>query len=252
MTSVTVGNTETIESIFGDRWTEGLPDFAADLLSSVEQNARALFFKRRGALTDIVGASMQYSACFLIQIKIHLELQFAAARRPLSLLPPSIPPMNPTSYKLFELGSSDISWPWLRDGLAGTPIARLASVSGDIWAGYYTNWATELPDRTMFFTLDLVPHPAVNGAAHEIYFLGEGEDSVGSFSLEGTIGTRTGVVTARKTYVGARWWSWHGLITPFGMVGVWGTDARTHGWWWIWPQEWSERAHILRLADAQL
>ena len=248
MTYVTVGDTKTIESFFGDRWTGGSPDFVADLFSTLEYHATALFrivsFERHGALTDIVGASIQYSACFLIQMKIHLELQFAAARRPLSLLPPSIPSMNPASQddELFELGSDDISWPWLRDGLAGTPIARLSSVSGDIWAGYYTNRARELPDRAMFFTFDLVPHPAVNGAAHKIYFLGEGEDSAGSFSLEGSIDTHTGVVTARKTYVGTHWWSWNGLVTPFGMVGVWGTDTQTLGWWWIWPQEWSERS----------
>ena len=197
--------------------------------------------------TDFVGTSMQYSTSFLVQLEICLRLHFRAAGSPLlSLLPPSIPPMNPASQddEPFELVSDDISWPWLRNGLAGTPIARLSSSSGDRWAGYYTysNILGEPRDPPMIFKFDLVPPPAINGAAHKVYFLGEGADSAGSFLLEGSADTHTGAVVARKSYVGAHWWSWLGVVTPFGMVGVWGIDAETYGWWWIWPQEWSERS----------
>ena len=197
--------------------------------------------------TDFVGTSMQYSTSFLVQLEICLRLHFrAAGSPPLSLLPPSIPPMNPASQddEPFELVSDDISWPWLRNGLAGTPIARLSSSSGDRWAGYYTNSNIlgEPRDPPMIFKFDLVPPPAINEAAHKVYFLGEGADSAGSFFLEGSADTHTGAVVARKSYVGAHWWSWLGVVTPFGMVGVWGIDAETYGWWWIWPQEWSERS----------
>ena len=192
-----------------------------------------------------IGISMQYSVSFLVQMRIRLRLHYEAARRFLTLLPPSIPPMDLASQfdGPYELGSDDISWPWLRDGLAGTPIARLSSSgSGVRWAGYYTSSTMELRDSPMFFKLNLVPPPAVNGDTHKVYFHGEGADSVGPFFLEGSADLQTGVVIARKIYVATRWWSWYGLITPFGMVGVWGIEVRAYGWWWIWPEEWSERS----------
>ena len=195
-------------------------------------------------LPDTVRISMQYTVGFLVQIRIRLRLHFEAERSRLSLLPPSIPPMDLASQydEPYELGSDAILWPWLRDGLAGTPIARLSSASGDRWAGYHTSSVLELRDPPMFFKLNLVPPPAANGDAYKVYFCGEGADSGGSFLLEGSADSHTGVVIARKTYVGAHWWSWNGLITPFGMVGVWGVESGAYGWWWIWPEEWSEQS----------
>lgn len=241
-------NTKTIESIFGDCWTvEGTPDFVAALFSRLTPDAMALLPIPRtrigdsGALTltltdtDIVNTSMWYSACFLVQIKIRLGLHFKATRSLLSLLPPSIPRVDPASQydePPYELAADAVLWPWLRDGLAGTPIARLSSASGDKWLG-------------------LAPSPRVvndSEAAHKVYFCGEGADSVGSFFLEGSADTHTGAVAARKSYVGAHWWRWYGVITPFGMVGVWATDTDPCGWWWVWPQEWSEQSPVSQAA----
>jgi hypothetical protein len=76
----------------------------------------------------------------------------------------------------YELASDTILWPWLRDSLAGTPIARLSSASGDKWAGYY-DYNLEGPrlrDPRMFFKLGLVPAPTVvydSEAAHKVYFV---------------------------------------------------------------------------------
>ena len=230
-----------------------MPNFVADLFSRLKPDAMTLFRYPKiggsGTLPQSVGVSMQYGVSFLIQIRIRLRLHFEAARRFPSLFPPSIPPMDlATQFEPYELGSDDISWPWLQDGLAGTPIARLSFTSGDRWAGYYTSSSMNLLDPPMFFEFNLVPPPEEDGDSNKMYFCGEGADSVGSFLLEGSADTHTGMVTARKTYVGANWWRWNGFITPFGMVGVWGTGVRAYGWWWIWPQEWSERSS----ADATL
>jgi hypothetical protein len=205
----------------------------------------------RDTLLEIVHTSMRYIACFLIQIKMRLGLHFRTARSQLSLLPPSIPPMNRASQHdgPYELGSTAILWPWLQDGLAGTPLAGLSSAFGHRWAGYYTYSVALVPqeryDPPMLFKLHLAPPPAPDKAGYKVYFCGEGADSVGQFTLEGSSDSQTGAVVARKTYVGAHWWDWYGVTTPFGMVGVWGpcTDVRdTYGWWWIWPQEWSEQS----------
>jgi hypothetical protein len=115
--------------------------------------------------------------------------------------------------------------------------------SSDRWAGYYYYFLDRQSDPPMFFKLGFVPPPTVINdfeTTHRVYFCGEGADSVGSFFLEGSADMHTGTVAARKSYVGAHWWHWRGVITPFGMVGVWGTDTDSYGWWWIWPREWSE------------
>ena len=248
LTSVTVGNAKTIESIFGGAWTEGgSPDFMADLFSKLRPGAMAPLssISNGGALAETLENSIRHTAGFLVQIKLHLKLHFEAARGPLSLLPPSIPPMNAASQYdgPYELGSAAILWPWLRDGLAGTPLAGLSPASGHRWAGYYTyEDILETHDPPMFFKLRLAPPTPAAEAAYKVYFCGEGADNVGSFTLEGSSDTQTGVVIARKVYAGAHWWDWYGVITPFGMVGVWGTGSNAFGWWWIWPQEWSERS----------
>jgi hypothetical protein len=155
-----------------------------------------------------------------------------------------------------ELGSATFSWPWLRDGLAGTPLAGLSSTSGHRWAGYYTitSAVDTMRDPPVFCKLYLAPTPSVDAAANTVHFRGEGTDGVGSFTLKGASDTETGVVIARKTYiglVGAYWWNWYGVITPFGMVGVWSFGTQSHGWW-IWPQEWSERSPAPAATVAQL
>jgi len=195
---------------------------------------------------DIVGpvGTATYSTCFLIQVKMRLMLHFDVLRRHPSLLPPSLPPMDHASSSRYDepddIGSATSLWPWLRDRLAGTPLAGLSSSSGSRWAGYYTFITIEgMHIPPIFFKLYLAPSPA-DAAANKVYLRGEGADSMGSFALEGASDTETGVVTAVKTYAGAHWREWHGVITPFGMVGVWNIGTHTHGWWWIWPQEWSD------------
>ncbi|KAH9023696.1 hypothetical protein EDB85DRAFT_1990248, partial [Lactarius pseudohatsudake] len=233
-------NADTIESVFGDAWIEDVsPDFVAEIFSRFQFDAMALF-----PSNDIVDISRRYSAGFLIQLKMRLDLHFRGKRgpRPLPLLPPSLPPIDPASQydEPYELGSPAFVWPWLRDGLAGTPLTGLSSASGQKWVGYYIDEGMDAPP--MFFELYLAPPPAEDAGANKLYFRGDGADSVGLFTLEGSSDTRTGVVIARKTYVGAHWWDWRGVITPFGMVGVWGTETQNLGWWWVWPQEWSERS----------
>ena len=68
-----------------------------------------------------------------------------------------------------------------------------------------------------------------------MHFHGEGNDGVGPFILRGACNTNTGVMTATKTYM-THEWKWCGMVTPFGMAGVWRFEANT-GWWWIWQRE---------------
>jgi hypothetical protein len=73
-----------------------------------------------------------------------------------------------------------------------------------------------------------------------VYFCGEGQDAVSAFTVSGMCDARTGAVYDVKEYVTTMvQWQWRGMVTPFVMAGRWGSD-RSGGWWWIWPQEWSD------------
>jgi len=140
--------------------------------------------------------------------------------------------------------------PWLHDGLASTPLAALSSTTSCAWAGYYTYKGMDDRDPPMYIELRSTPAPDARAetdteAAHDrVYFRGEGHDEVGMFDLIGTCDTRTGVISAIKGYGIIHQWEWRGMLTPFGMAGMWGRGwgnawAWGAGWWWIWPREWS-------------
>jgi hypothetical protein len=217
--------------------------------------------------------SERYFDAFLFQSTFFLKLHLDAARpdtpQPPALLAPLFPHFDPhssPSYSYFsdsapvETGSpttaapSGVSLslpypapssplshvrPWLRDGLAGTPLAGLSSMTGSAWAGYYTyNHAEERHDPPMYIELRRGPLPSSSDADSHLHgFLGKGHDSVGPFTLSGRCNARTGEVDAIKAYETFQW-KWCGVLTPFGMVGIWAPEWRG-GRWWIWPREWS-------------
>ena len=189
----------------------------------------------------------------------------------LSLRPPSLLYINPAAFfsydELFGPHQGTTPFflpsppprPWLRNRLAGTPLAELLSsdnsesgandASGGCrrpWAGYYTVQGDETAGPPMFLELYSIkgpisplPFPGLDPDSSErIDFRGEGLDGVGTFTLRGCCNIRTGVVTATKAYMMHKW-MWRGMVTPFGMAGIWGLGPAT-GWWWIWPREWSD------------
>ncbi|KAI0261120.1 hypothetical protein BC834DRAFT_972907 [Gloeopeniophorella convolvens] len=183
--------------------------------------------------------SRRFSICLIVQLIMHLELRFEEPKSRHILQAPRIPRSGPVLRPYdepFLLGPGSIR-PWLQDDMAGTPFAGL-STSPRAWAGYYT---TEIPqwiarDMPMFFDLQTTPPEA--GGSRYISFQAAGEDAVGRFTLVGTCDSRTGLVSAQKMYQGMHTWEWDGVVTPFGMVGRWGTKSYG-GWWWVWPREWS-------------
>jgi hypothetical protein len=191
----------------------------------------------------------RYCASFVMQTRIYLELISEGTDSYLSLSAPSLYSMNPASRysRPVEMNSDAMSpLPWLQNGLAGTPLAGLSSDAGRPWAGYYTYRGLREIDPPMYFDLrSATPPRTALVEPHCVYFDGEGSDHVGNFSLRGSCHTLTGAVWASKTYhdVGPQWF-WSGMLTPFGMVGVWGGDDggfMDGGWWWVWPREWSPR-----------
>jgi hypothetical protein len=242
LTSVTVGTANTIESIFGDAWSEKGP--VAPLLDRLSLNQKDLFLALSHGTGSAKVIAGTYSVAFLVQVGMYLSLHFDSnvARGPLTLLPPSLSPMDLASQydEPDKLGSATFLWPWLRDGLAGNPLAGLSFTPGRKWAGFESRVTRSLK-APMFLKLYLAPPPSADAAVNKVYFRGEGVDHAAhSFTLEGSSETETGVVIAVKRYNPRFAKEWHGVITPFGMLGVLGHLGReTSDWFWIWPQEWS-------------
>jgi hypothetical protein len=208
--------------------------------------------------------SDRYLSTFLIQGTIFMTL---GSNGSLPLYLPSIPYINPAasfSYdELFEpqQATSPSSLflppprPWLQNRLAGTPLAEpllsagiegAGSVGRRLWAGYYIDDNKAGQDPPMFLELHYIQDPlglppnTGPDPSEAIHFHGEGHDGVGTFTLRGSCDTRTGAVTARKSYATHRW-NWQGMVTPFGMAGTWDDIYLTGGgMWWIWPREWSK------------
>ena len=192
---------------------------------------------------------------------LHIDAQLGVLQPPLPA--PSLPHFNPRVSSVYyshpyhgdgapaEPGAITTALsaplrPWLHDGLAGTSLAALSFTTGCAWAGYYTFKQMESRDLPMYIELCSAPAPCAGAdteAAHDrVHFHGEGRDVEGKFVIAGTCDTRTGVVSAMKayeTYV----LEWRGMLTPFGMAGMWDPSQNTGsswgaGWWWIWPREW--------------
>lgn len=67
-----------------------------------------------------------------------------------------------------------------------------------------------------------------------------GKDGVtGEFDFFGTVANNTGHVTLRKTYKGAHYWDYEGVMTPVGIVGEWGREGTGYnGYFWLWKRSW--------------
>ncbi|KAH6665483.1 hypothetical protein B0J14DRAFT_232591 [Halenospora varia] len=116
------------------------------------------------------------------------------------------------------------------------------------WVGYYSNsmlpesFDLELPMTGVYFQVcdEIRPHLMPSFSAHPFQSLtSEGSDSVGTFNLEGHISSLDGAFGMEKSYHSGPTWEWKGRMTPFGIVGTWGSFGDTYGYVWLWKRAWS-------------
>lgn len=67
-----------------------------------------------------------------------------------------------------------------------------------------------------------------------------GKDGVTKeFDFVGSINTSTGMMNLRKSYRGAHYWDYEGVMTPLGIVGEWGREGTGYdGYFWLWKRSW--------------
>ncbi|KAJ4392091.1 hypothetical protein N0V93_005713 [Gnomoniopsis smithogilvyi] len=67
-----------------------------------------------------------------------------------------------------------------------------------------------------------------------------GKDGVmAEFDFVGSININTGTMDLRKSYRGAHYWDYEGIMTPLGIIGEWGREGTGFdGYFWLWKRSW--------------
>ena len=115
-----------------------------------------------------------------------------------------------------------------------------------VWQGFYAiSWYT---DGAQFDPEMSGIVFKVNGQDDDRITLSadDGVDNVGKFNLRGSITTMTGKFEMTKRYTELSiTWEWRGVLTPFGLIGIWG-DNVYGGWVWLWKSSWCDKASFER------
>ncbi|KAI4652432.1 hypothetical protein J4E93_002634 [Alternaria ventricosa] len=127
-------------------------------------------------------------------------------------------------------------------------------LSSGRWTGYYSDQRRALGRRrfdprmhSIHFVARDTTEPKWDVGGYTTYTIidsqSRGTDSVGEFSLEGRVRHNDGDISLTKRYLSKDLsCDWEARMTPFGMVGAWGTgrsiDTRFGGYIWIWKEEW--------------
>lgn len=146
----------------------------------------------------------------------------------------------PTTENINFFDLMDILLPFAADGPAKIPYCHLPIMTSKAfleereWEGFCTlsngiyELRIEYPMRGMRFVVSDDPErPWQTLQAN-------GEDGISTFSLSGRLAPDTGELRMVKAYTdGTLEWNWTCMMTPFGIVGSWGTNS-LGDWLWLW------------------
>lgn len=109
------------------------------------------------------------------------------------------------------------------------------------WIGYYCYTTTKQP--TWDPIMSEIKFKVTSECPDHCTVQGSGRDLIAPFSLNGTIFRTTGWAQLAKGYQPGRHstWSWSTMMTPFGIVGCWGTQ-NWGGWVWLWKKAWTVKS----------
>jgi len=144
----------------------------------------------------------------------------------------------PTTESISFFNLMDMPLPFAADGAAKLPYCHLATMTSKAfleeqeWAGFCAfsprphELLVEWPMHGMRFVVS--DHP--DGLSLQT----KGDDGRGGFLLYGRMTPDTGEMTLVRAYLDIEFrWNWTCMMTPFGMVGSWGT-CNYGGWLWLW------------------
>ena len=143
---------------------------------------------------------------------------------------------------------------FVRSCLSSSQLATYFSGDWTGWSydhGHYQGHPIPPPMEDLYFTVES-PHPPYAADVIALVSSSTGRDGWGPFTLEGTVSVN-GEVWLSKLYAehlrGNPWaregglWTYRGVVTPFGISGVFLTVKGPHptfqGYFWIWKKEWS-------------
>lgn len=102
-----------------------------------------------------------------------------------------------------------------------------------------TSSSTAAP-RVSTSSVSSVPHNSGGSSSRYTLSAQGGKDGVtGEFDFVGSVAPNTGQLSLRKTYRGAHYWDYDGVMTPVGIVGEWGREGTGYnGFFWLWKRSW--------------
>lgn len=200
------------------RWSDGSP---------------MLFFRKYSQVLEAVG---------IVSVLIREALAKGTVRETWKNTPsPQRPEISvPTTESIYLFDLMAIPLPFAADGPAKIPYCHLATMTSKAfleereWEGFCTlsdgicELRIEHPMRGMRFVVSDDPERSWQNL--QAY----GDDGIGTFSLSGRLASDTGEFRMVKAYTdGTLEWNWTCMMSPFGIVGSWGTNS-LGGWLWLW------------------
>lgn len=173
-------------------------------------------------------------------------------RSPWDFWSPSTKVSVPTSTSILFHLMMDVPLPFSPNAAINFASCHLAKMTtadfledGD-WAGFYSvpyrrgiSPSFDPPMRGIHFVVT-----ANTDGRGLLVLQSRGEDSVGTFDLEGILAPETGYIAMSKTYSGGSpMWDWFCVMTSVGIVGSWGGGGTYGGGIWLWKTSWTPDHH---------
>ena len=118
-------------------------------------------------------------------------------------------------------------------------MTRPEFIEDEPWIGYYCySMGTSNPNVQIDAMMSDITIKCVARDIANTELEGHGVDGCGTFEIRGVLHRATGLMTLTKQYQAGTSWRWDAVMTPFGIVGCWGS-AHWGGWFWLYKKSWS-------------
>ena len=215
------------------------PEMSPQELSAHQHVTGQVYLRTRNELRNLDDPHHGYRApaylpgVFACALLFHCHTMLG----PEAILPPS--PEKVPLWALMGLqmpfsGSTSLSEGYLKTLTSATFLEE-----GE-WVGYYSSGLVLVVRREIRFDppMHSIRFNVLQQSPGIFELQADGIDNVGTFTLRGHVQS-IGKVSMVKTYAAGLSWRWDARMTPFGIIGAWGSGGTIFGNFWIWKKEWS-------------